>query len=204
MTYTYEKMLGRYRSPKGFPNVTSTVAIELSPDRMTQVRQVKSMTGYLSEVGGIVSILRTVSLTMILLFHFRGAYQDMTQRIFICEVDEDFKEKGKSQYGRVADFSVPELGCGQTYSQKMAKPLRHFKFKPLSPWRSIKLNIQKMAPLCMIFRCFRPSREDKLFVYAQKGLEKDLKVKNIYKQLRILRSLIRSRVTKEEYMYIKK
>ena len=47
-TYTYEKVSGRYRSPKEFPRATSTVSIELSPDKTTKHRQVKSFVNYLS------------------------------------------------------------------------------------------------------------------------------------------------------------
>ena len=71
---------------------TSVISIELNSDRENKIRQVKSLASYLSEVGGITSIFRTIAFAVMMIFHFRGEYQDMTQRVFVCEVDKTFKQ----------------------------------------------------------------------------------------------------------------
>ena len=50
------------------------------------------------------------------------------------------------------------------------------KFERITPCKSIKLNVMKFLSCCIGCPCFRPSREEMLFIHAQRELEKDMKV----------------------------
>ena len=77
-------------------------------------------------------------------------------------------------------------------------------FKSLNVCRSLRLNILNRAPCLRRIFCLVMHKQERIFILAQRKLESEIRVHKIYKQLRILKSLIRSRISSEDYQKIKK
>ena len=79
--------------------------MELSPDQEIYERKIKSFSAYLADIGGIVSIARTLMISVMFILHYRGAYQDMTQRIFLREV-RDGKDEAETKVGKMSQVKA--------------------------------------------------------------------------------------------------
>ena len=62
----------------------------------------KTFTTFLSEIGGFVSIMQSVATLCLMFVHYRGIYQEMTQRIFVFE-SKDNKDEPPDNFNKVGD-----------------------------------------------------------------------------------------------------
>jgi hypothetical protein len=74
-------------------DIILSATVEVSAKKHIIERHIENFQTVLSDLGGILGILRVFSVGLIFIIHYKGAYQDMTQKIFIQEVKKDRKSK---------------------------------------------------------------------------------------------------------------
>ena len=63
-------------------NTLASLRIEVAQSIRFYERSIKTMSSTFSDIGGIVAVSRTFAIAIMLTFHYRGVYQDITQKIF--------------------------------------------------------------------------------------------------------------------------
>ena len=68
-------------------DIYAAIGLYISKEEIVYKREVYSVLGYLSKVGGVITVMLASSKSLLMVLHYRGAYQDMTQRIFALNGD---------------------------------------------------------------------------------------------------------------------
>ena len=163
------------RREMGYKNrYQNSITFEMSLKQIFYSRNVYNLLQVVTDLGGIVSAIRTLFLAIMIICNTFSSYQFVMTDLFV-------------------DSSL-------TVSQQGSKSFTH-RIDPKNDvqWnlcRQMKTTLQTFCPARFLCRCLRLSRKQRLRSKALKRVMTEVRIDNILKELRVLRAAAKSIKTK--------